>query len=178
MKQRRLQGLPSAKKPDKSNQCQSGVHPNLVGQTAARCGLQSGKSARRLFSMLHLKAIRALTPLSTSGASPSLSSKNGTAPPVRLRLRIPLLDEPRPLLASSRAQAGPLSAKADGKPTVLSPISNRLRAKNDQSRPHVAPCTFVAMDPDRRLKCGSSGSLGRESRVPRTVPTLMRLSRP
>ena len=81
MKQRRPQGLPSAKKPDKSNQCQSGVHPNLVGQTAARCGLQSGKSARRLFSMLHLKAIRALTPLSTSGASPSLSSKNGTAPP-------------------------------------------------------------------------------------------------
>ena len=50
----------------------------LVGQTAARCGLQSGKSARRLFSMQHLKAIRALAPLSTSGASPSLSPKNKT----------------------------------------------------------------------------------------------------
>ena len=28
-----------------------------------------------------------------------------------------------------RARAGPLSAKADGKPPVLSPVSNRLRAK-------------------------------------------------
>ena len=28
-----------------------------------------------------------------------------------------------------RARAGPLSAKADGKPPALSPVSNRLRAK-------------------------------------------------
>ena len=38
------------------------------------------ESARRLFSMRHLKEIRALAPLSTSGASPSLSPKNGTHP--------------------------------------------------------------------------------------------------
>ncbi len=53
--------------------------------------------------MQHLKAIRALATLSTSGASPSLSPKNEPHP-VGLRLRMPLLDEPRPLLASSRAR--------------------------------------------------------------------------
>ncbi len=44
--------------------------------------------------------------------------------PVRLRLQIPLLDEPRPLSASLSVR----SAKADGKPPAPSPVSDRLRA--------------------------------------------------
>ena len=45
--------------------------------------------------------------------------------PVRLRLQIPLLDEPRPLSASLSAR----SAKADGKPPAPSPVRDRPRAK-------------------------------------------------
>ncbi len=103
----------------------------LVGQTAARCGLQSGKSARRLFSMQHLKAIRALAPLSTSGALPPCprkirpTSSQATAAHAFVGRTETSLD------FIERAQAEPLSAKADGKPPALPPppISSRLRAK-------------------------------------------------
>ena len=58
----------------------SRVHSNVVGQAAARGGLSLRKSAQRLSSMQHLKAIGALVLFSTSGTSPSLSPKNGTRP--------------------------------------------------------------------------------------------------
>ena len=58
----------------------SRVLPNVVGQAAARGGLSLRKSAQRLSSMQHLKAIGALVLFSTSGTSPSSSTKNGTRP--------------------------------------------------------------------------------------------------
>ena len=50
---------------------------SIFGQTAARQSLQSRNSAQQLFLMQHLKAVRALAPLSTSCASPSSSQKMG-----------------------------------------------------------------------------------------------------
>ena len=52
------------------------VHP-IFGQTAARQSLQSRNSAQQLFLMQHLKAVRALAPLSTSCTSPSSPQKMG-----------------------------------------------------------------------------------------------------
>ncbi len=49
------------------------------GRTAVRQTLRSGHSAQRLFSMRHLKAIRASAPLSTGDAS-SPHRKNGACP--------------------------------------------------------------------------------------------------
>ena len=50
---------------------------SIFGQTAARQSLQSRNSAQQLFLMQHLKAVRALAPLSTSCASPSSPQKMG-----------------------------------------------------------------------------------------------------
>ena len=71
------------------------------------------------------------------------------APPVRLRLHIHtlLLDEPRPLLASSGARRPGCRVQKPTENASAVTDQQQTARENDRSRPHVAPCTFVVMDP-------------------------------
>ena len=97
--------------------------------------------------MQHLKAIRASAPLSTSGAAPSMSPKHGTHSS-RAAAEHAFLDEPRPLLAPSGArQAGAIECESRRKAGCAVTDQQQIARENERNRPHVASCTFVAMDP-------------------------------
>ena len=68
-------------------------------------------------------------PIDKSSCRHLINKNWGGTPSLATSLHISLLDAPRRLLVPLSAQARPLSAKPDGKPPALSPISDGLRAK-------------------------------------------------